>query len=78
MSTTMLRSAISIAIRCVHRQLEKHTGGNLFVCCLFVVLFVYCFVVFFCSFFGIWHFWMQALKTNCLLFCLFVQLLASM
>ena len=46
MSTTMLRSAISIAIRCVYLcQLEKHAGGNLFVCLLFVCCFV-CFCLF--------------------------------
>ena len=66
MSTTMLRSAISIAIRCVHRQLEKHAGGNLFVCLLFVCCFVcllfcllFCLfvVLLFCWFFLLifWH-----------------------
>lgn len=59
MSTTMLRSAISIAIRCVHLcQLEKHVGGNLFVCLLFCLLFCFVFL-FVCCF-------------VCLLFCCFV------
>ena len=41
----------------------------LFVCC-FVCLLFCCFIFLFCSFFGIWHFWMQALKTNCSFVCL--------